>query len=117
MVGHPGLRIFGSDSRDQLGRVGIARHNRSTSGLPNPERLISVDEGNAVLLSYSAVALYAVLVEDGPDISAEMYFITGKQGGRIAPQGKPADYKGSSQNEYQSPGSEHGSAQHNPHIM
>src|SRR6185369_6184015 len=116
-IRHSGFRVFGSDAGDQLRGAWIARHNGSSARLSHSERFLTVYEGNAVLLAHSAVALYAVLVQDRPDVGAEMHLISAKQRELAVPQQEPAESQGSSnRNPHQSPASDRRPAQHNLHI-
>src|SRR6476469_9019001 len=96
MVRHPGFGISRSHPSHQFRSARIAGHNRSPARLSHSKRFVMEYEGNAVLLAHSTVALYAVLVQDGPDASAESYFISTNQRSRAVPQQQSTDNDGSS---------------------
>ncbi len=105
MIGHAAIRIFRSDSRDQFGFIGLARNDGATAGFSNSERLLAEDERDAILLTNSAVTRHAVLVEDGPNITAETHTMIGTPR-PVAP--RPAAERESA---YQHGGSNRGSYQ------
>jgi hypothetical protein len=53
----------------------MAGHNGGPSGLSGTQRLLAEYEGNAVLLPHPSVAGNAVLIQDGADVPAELYWM------------------------------------------
>ena len=72
MVRHAFFWIVGDQACHQLRGIGITRHDRPVAGLADSERLVAVDKRNIVSLPDSAMTGDAVLIEDGPDIAAEI---------------------------------------------
>ena len=91
------MRRFGisrGHARHQLGGVGLARNNGAPSGFAYAQGLLAEDEGHAVFLPDAAVAGDAILIEDRPDIAAELNFVAGHPvGKRPSQQRTDRDYR------------------------
>jgi hypothetical protein len=79
MIGHALVRIIGCDSLDQFGGVRVSRNNGSASRFSPTKRLFPVDKRDPVLLANSPVTRDAVLIENGPDVPAEIHSISRKR--------------------------------------
>ena len=72
MIRHPGFRIrWKLSARSVPISSGCTWHDRQTSRFASAESFFPEDERHAIFLPDSTVTLYAVLVQDGPDITAE----------------------------------------------
>src|SRR5215470_10834024 len=72
MVRHARLRIARGDPGDELGSLGMTRHDGRAPGLAAAQGLIAVNERDAVLLPHAAVTGGAGLIQDRANIAAEV---------------------------------------------
>jgi hypothetical protein len=122
VIGHAHFRIGRSDARDQFGFIGLAGNDRPMSGFSDAQRLFSKNKRDAILLPHSAVTRDAVLIQDGPYVTAEAHLIT-RPPGSERPKPLAGNQSATSQGGYrqrqrhdQTLASDSGKAEHNHHI-
>jgi hypothetical protein len=71
---------MGSEPRNQFGGIGVPGSDGLATGFALAESLFTKNERHAVLLSDPAMTCYAVLIEDRPDVAAEISSSMGPSG-------------------------------------